>query len=84
MSENAQKPTLNTQHFPADQVQAIARQITDAVILQHLNLCPFTTLHIEKRLRTLELSYAKLIGFMLGSGLLGGAAGGALVTEILP
>jgi len=44
-------------------------------ILRHLSLCPFAGLGIEIRVRRLETDYARLIGFMIGSGVLGGAAG---------
>jgi hypothetical protein len=61
----------------------IAQEESRKVILQHLDLCPFANLQIESRVRNLEISYARLIGFMAGSGLLGGATG-AMITRLLP
>lgn len=55
-----------------------ARLEAQQAIIQHLNLCPFATQRIEQRLRNLELSYARLIGIMVGAGLIGGASGGTL------
>ena len=60
------------------ELHLVARDEAGKVILQHLSLCPFAQLDIEKRLRTQEQRFFTLIGFMLGSGLLGGAAGAAI------
>jgi len=58
-----------------NEIRAVARDEAGRIIVQHLTLCPFATLDIEKRLRSLELRFVTLIGFMLGSGVLGGVAG---------
>jgi hypothetical protein len=63
---------------PVNQTILLARQEAERAILQHLTLCPFANLHIEERLRTIELRFAWLIGLMMGSGLIGGIAGAAL------
>ena len=64
--------------------QRLAREQAESVILQHLSLCPFAGLRIEERVRAIETRFATLIGFMLGSGLLGGVAGAALVKTFTP
>jgi hypothetical protein len=69
---------------PVNQTILLAQREAERVILQHLSLCPFATLHIEERLRTIEGRFLLLIGFMIGSGLLGGIAGGALVKALTP
>lgn len=61
----------------------IAREEANRIILQHLSLCPFAMDKVSERLRSVELSFSKLVGFMLGSGLLGGAAG-AIVNHLWP
>jgi len=57
-----------------NQVKLIAREEARLVIHEHLTLCPLNQLEIEPRLRKLEISYARLIGFMTGSGILSGAS----------
>ena len=66
----------------ATQLRAVARDEANKALLEHLRLCPFSTFQVETRLRGLEISYARLIGFMGGSGLLGGAVGAAIVQAI--
>lgn len=65
-------PTTNT-------IRAIAHEEAEKTILQHLSLCPFASLNIEERVRKIETRFALLLGFMVGSGFLGGAAGGLMV-----
>ena len=48
------------------------------LLLSHLNQCPLIIGNIETRTRKLETSFAKLSGFMVGSGLLGGLSGAGL------
>ncbi len=69
---------------PVNQTILLARQEAERVILQHLSLCPFASLKIEERVRWLEGRFLLLVGFMLGSGLLGGAVGGALIKAFTP
>jgi hypothetical protein len=68
---------------PLSTTRMIAREEANAIILQHLRLCPFAVEDIGKRLRSMELGFSKLLGFMLGSGILGGAAGAA-VSKLWP
>jgi len=63
-------------------IRAIVIEETKKEIMEHLNLCPFAKLDIEGRVRTIEQRWAALMGFMLGSGILGGTAG-ALLTKLL-
>jgi hypothetical protein len=66
-----------------DLIRLLAREEANAAILTHLRLCPLAEQKIADRLRSLEVNFWKLVGFMLGSGVLGGTAG-ALLTKILP
>ena len=66
----------NSRHETMDDIRMLARDEANRAILAHLQLCPLTRDNIANRLRTLEISYGRLIGFLLGSGILGGAAGG--------
>jgi hypothetical protein len=61
----------------AKHAQTITDRATWLAIGQHSQNCPFTTLQIEPRVRALEITLARLIGFMLGSGAIGGILGGA-------
>ena len=65
-------------NHPNCTTRMIAAEEARKIILQHLSLCPFADLHIEERVRAIETNYARLTGFMIGSGLLGGAAGAAI------
>lgn len=67
---------------PKWNMKAIAKEAAQEIILQHLSLCPFAGLNIEIRVRKLENDYARLIGFMIGSGILGGAAGAGVAQLI--
>jgi hypothetical protein len=63
---------------PKWNMKAIAKEAAQEIILQHLSLCPFAGLNIEIRVRKLENDFARLIGFMIGSGIIGGAAGSTI------
>ena len=63
-------------------IQMLAREESQKVILQHLDLCPFAASKIEERVRKIETRFALLLGFMIGSGLLGGAAGAAMFKAL--
>jgi len=65
-----------------NELNMVARDEASKVILQHLALCPFANLKIEERVRTIETNYARLTGFMIGSGLLGGAAS-AVISRLI-
>jgi len=64
----------------SDQLRLIVRDETNKLLLQHLQLCPFVSNKIEERTRRLETKTATMIGFMCGSGLLGGVSGGVLAN----
>jgi len=66
--------TLSGQSATRLIAEAAARQ----VVIEHISLCPFAGSKVEERLRSLETSFARLIGFMIGSGLLGGITGAGL------
>lgn len=67
---------------PVNGNRAIIREEARKVIKEHLMLCPFAQLDIEERIRKQENRFHLLVGFMLGSGVLGGAAG-AVVFKAL-
>jgi len=52
------------------------------IVAEHVSVCPFTVLKIEERVRTVEMRFTTLVGFMAGSGLLGGVAGGAIFKAL--
>lgn len=66
---------------PRTTTRLIAEAAARQVVIEHISLCPFMAGKIDERVRTLETGYARLIGFMVGSGALGGAAG-AVVSEL--
>ena len=65
-----------------DQIRLVAEAAARQIVIEHISLCPFSGTKVEERLRTVESNFKLLIGFMVGSGLLGGAAGG-LVAQLL-
>jgi hypothetical protein len=67
---------------PQNLTRLIARDEANRAILQHLKLCPLAEQDVADRLRSLELSFWKLTGFMVGSGILGGGTG-ALLSQLL-
>lgn len=68
--------------YDESEIKRLARDEFNALIQSHLNWCPFSHLKIEERVRIMENRLGILIGFMMGSGLLGGAAG-ALLSKLL-
>lgn len=64
---------------PISQTRLVAREVAEQVLREHMGLCPFAALKIEQRLRTVEVRFAALLAFMLGSGLLGGLTGAGLI-----
>ncbi len=74
--------SANPNHIEPDRIRLIVRDETNKLLLTHLRLCPFVGNEIEKRTRTLETQLARLIGFMIGSGLLGGVSGAAMAKWI--
>lgn len=67
---------------PVSTTRMIARDEAERAIIQHLTLCPFASADVDKRLRSVEVRFGTLIGFMFGSGALGGLAGAGL-TKLL-
>ena len=67
---------------PQNTVRLIAEAAARQVIIEHITLCPLAKEAISERLRKLEMRFSTLVGFMLGSGLLGGTTG-ALLTRFL-
>lgn len=63
---------------PAETIRLLARKEAEQVIMQHLSLCPFSQDGIQRRLREIETRFGTLVGFMIGSGLIGGATGALL------
>ena len=61
-----------------ERIRLIAREVAEDKVIQHLSLCPFSKGNIESRLRLIEISFARLVGFMLGSGIIGGTIGATL------
>jgi hypothetical protein len=68
---------------PTTTTRLIAEAAARQVVLEHLNLCPFAKDRVGERLRNIEISFGRLLGFMIGSGLLGGTAG-AIVAKLMP
>lgn len=52
----------------------IRDEFTNAII-QHANLCVFHAEEYPRRIRKLEVSYGKIIGYLFASSLLAGGAG---------
>jgi len=67
---------------PVNTTRLVAEGAARQVVMEHLSLCPFGKANCEQRLRALETNFARLIGFMLGSGALGGATG-AILSHLL-
>jgi len=67
-----------------DFVRQIAREAALVVITEHFDGCEArkTQTELFTRIRSLEISRAKLVGFMAGASALGGGAG-ALVAKLL-
>ncbi len=74
--------TDNPNLTPHEQIKLIVRDETNSLLLAHLRLCPLVANKIEERTRAVETKLAKLIGFMVGSGLLGGLSGAGLAKLI--
>ena len=68
---------------PRNTARLIAEAAARQVVIEHISHCPFLADKISDRLRNLEISFGRLIGFMLGSGLLGGVAG-SIVAKLMP
>lgn len=69
-----------------DFVKAVAREAARTVIDQHVadehRDVDTRVERLESRIGRLEISLARLIGFMAGSGLLGGVAGGIVAKAL--
>jgi hypothetical protein len=69
---------------PTHNYRFVARAEAERIIMQHLRLCPFAALKIEERVRSLEGRFLLLLGFMAGSGFLGGATGALIIKALTP
>ncbi len=58
-----------------DAAKKAAREAASTALTEYRANCP-----LEQRLRRVELRFAALVGFMTGSGFLGGFAGGMLAN----
>jgi len=63
---------------PIDGSKAFTREEIRIAVDRHLNVCPFSKLSIEKRVRSIENRFMLLLGFMVGSGFFGGVTGAAM------
>lgn len=63
---------------PIDSGRAFTREEIRTAVERHLNVCPFSKLGIEKRVRSIENRFMLLLGFMVGSGFFGGVTGAAM------
>ena len=86
--EREREQQSEAQHIPV----AIGQYVRDAARVEGLQVareheagCPVRVRFgdLELRVQKLELRLSTLIAFMLGSGLLGGAAGAALVKAMM-
>jgi hypothetical protein len=66
-----------------DNTRLLARDEISKALIAHLSLCPLAGQDVSTRLRNLEVSYARLVGYMIGSGLISGASIFAL-SKTLP
>jgi hypothetical protein len=64
-------------------IRLIARDEISQALAAHLSLCPLAGQDLPARLRSLEISYARLIGYMIGSGLIAGLSSSAL-SRLIP
>jgi len=66
---------------PADTLRLVIRDEVTRLIHYHASSCRYTIDEHPKRLRQLEQRFSTLLGFMAGSGLLGGISG-ALISKL--
>lgn len=66
-----------------NQTILLARAAAEQTVDHHARNCAFNAQDGERRIRKLEQTLARLIGFMIGSGILGGTLGSAL-TRLFP
>jgi hypothetical protein len=58
-------------------VHEIVESTAKRVIAEHVATCP-----LASRMTQLEVKFSALVGFMVGSGILGGVGGGLLVKAM--
>jgi hypothetical protein len=63
-------------------LRMFAREEAEKAVLVHVRLCPFKEQRVEERLRDVQVTIGRLVGFMAGSGLLGGTVGAAIVQAL--
>jgi len=78
---DAQQEGINLN--PTTTARLLAEAAAHQVVIEHISLCPFAADHVSDRLRSIEINFGRLVGFMLGSGLLGGIAG-SIVAKLMP
>jgi len=61
---------MTPQNEVTEPLEPWVERVIDRALLKHMQTCPVAT-----RVMKIELRLSALIGFMVGSGLLGGAAG---------
>lgn len=64
-------------------IRLVIRDEVSRLIAYHAQNCTYSTDAHPKRLRELEQRFSTLLGFMAGSGLLGGVSG-ALISKLWP
>lgn len=69
-------------HQLGEDLRQLAREAARAELLIHLQNCPFFATQIQERTRQLEIRFATLVGFMFGSGTIGGMAGAAIIKTL--
>ena len=77
MSEEDRIKGIESIQVPiTDFVREVAREAAHAVITEHLATCPIVK--TVERVQKLEVRVGTMIGFMVGSGLLGGISGSVI------
>ena len=84
MDQSNPQPTEHLEVPTTTWLRQIAREEARTEITHHMTLCQFAADRIAERTRSLEVKLATLLGFMAGSGLLGGITGAALIKALSP
>ena len=81
MPQPASESTANAVSVPlSEYMRSIAVEAARVALAEHAAACPVAKL--ETRVRRLEVKFAALLGFMAGSGFLGGLAGGFVANAL--
>jgi len=65
-----------------NRLRMLIRDETNQLLMAHLKLCPFVGNEVEKRLRNVETKTASIMGIIIGSNLLGVAAGATIAKTL--